>query len=67
MITFFALRMIMREIPKIFFRLLIYEYYSLLPLEGGIILGMLGKSLMYETFNQHTTFYIPSSPLEIIS
>lgn len=37
MITFFALRMIMREIPKIFFRLLIYEYYSLLPLEGGII------------------------------
>lgn len=48
----------MREIPKIFFRLLIYEYYSLLSLEGGIILGMSGKSLMYETFNQHTTFYI---------
>ena len=48
----------MREIPKIFFRLLIYEYYSLLPLEGGIILGMSGKSLMYETFNHHTTFYI---------
>ena len=67
MITFFALRMIMREIPKIFFRLLIYEYYSLLPLEGGIILGMSGKSLMYETFNQHTTFYIPSSPPETSS